>query len=50
MDYYIVSASSTKRLVEEVVRLMKMGWICQGGVAVTREHGANEYAQAMVKQ
>lgn len=50
MNYYIVSASSAIRLAEEVTRLMKMGWVCQGGVAIAREHGSNEYAQAMVKQ
>lgn len=53
MKYILVSADTTRRLVELVNEMLEEGYTCQGGIAVSISHGDgyyNEvYSQAMIK-
>ncbi|PIR56056.1 MAG: hypothetical protein COU73_02960 [Parcubacteria group bacterium CG10_big_fil_rev_8_21_14_0_10_46_32] len=33
MRYFVVESSSLDSLIEEVNKLLKQGWSCQGGIA-----------------
>jgi hypothetical protein len=49
MEYTILTARSTKELIERVTAYLKAGWQLVGGVAIMTEGSFYEYAQAMVR-
>lgn len=51
MEYKILSYSDAIVLEELVKEHLKLGWKCQGGIAITMRHsGGVWYAQAMIKE
>ena len=50
MDYQIVKREMPYEVEHEVLKLIKLGWVPQGGVSHLRANGASNYAQAMVKE
>ena len=51
MQYAIVSDQSASTLQNRVGELIKLGWVPQGGIAVsTQENGRQLYTQAMTRE
>ena len=50
MEYAIIEAKTTTKIIEEVAEWMKLGWIPQGGLAVRDGGGAGcVFYQAMIR-
>lgn len=54
MEYKIVHEGNIESLVKEVNKLIKKGWVPQGGVSILHVSSGlsprNEYSQAMIKK
>lgn len=48
-NYMVISDSNISLLCEDIVKFLKMGWICQGGICVFDTPSSVRYYQAMVK-
>ena len=48
-EYKLVKHMSSDFLELKIIELLKLGWICKGGLAVYQLGTATLYCQAMVK-
>lgn len=49
-DYYVVTSYNLSEFQRLVETMMKIGWICQGGVSVVTNGLSDQYYQAMIKE
>ncbi|MBI2050640.1 MAG: DUF1737 domain-containing protein [Parcubacteria group bacterium] len=50
MGYFVVLNYDLSKLIEAVNKLMREGWVCQGGVSVSVDSHSSQYyfLQAMI--
>ena len=49
MKYFIATGTEPNVLMHDVIKLIKDGWVPQGGVAAYMERNQQMFAQALVK-
>lgn len=49
MKYFIATGTEPDVLMQQVIKLIRDGWIPQGGVAAYMERNQQMFAQALVK-